>query len=91
MAQYKGCGRVNCRCAKGFKHRPFFYHVWYVQRIRYKSYVKKAEFDRINAGIEAFRAQRRGQFRKGKELLNLLSVIRREQRHTFNSMLNGGS
>jgi hypothetical protein len=61
MAQYKRCGRVNCRCAKGFKHGPFFYHVWYVQGIRYKTYVKKADFDRLNAGIGAFRAQRREQ------------------------------
>ena len=76
MAQYKRCGRDNCRCAKGFKHGPFFYHVWYVQGIRYKSYVKKADFDRINAGIEAFQAQRQQQQQSAAELTNMLREIR---------------
>ena len=62
-----------------------------VQGIRYKTYVKKADFDRIQAGIQAFRAQRRYERRRGDELLGLLRMIRREQRHTLKSMLNGGS
>ncbi len=83
MAQYKRCGRVNCRCAKGFKHGPFFYHVWYVQGIRYKSYVKKADFDRIQAGIEAFRAQRREQQQADAELRTMLQEIKEASRNIY--------
>ena len=81
MAQYKTCGRNNCRCAKGFKHGPFFYHVWYVQGIRYKSYVKKADFDRIQAGIEAFRTQKREQQIADAELRTMLREIRDASRN----------
>jgi len=84
------CGRSNCKCANGSLHGPYYYRVWMVQGIRYKAYVKKADFDRIQAGIQAFRAQRRYQRRRGDELLSLLRMIRREQRGMFNSMLNGG-
>ena len=83
MAQYKRCGRVNCRCARGIKHGPFFYHVWYVQGIRYKSYVKKADFDRINAGIEAFRAQRREQHQADAELRTMLREVKEASRNVY--------
>ena len=83
MAQYKSCGRCNCRCSKGFKHGPFFYHVLYVQGIRYKSYVKKAEFDRINSGIEAFRAQRREQQNADEELRTMLKEIKEASRNVY--------
>jgi hypothetical protein len=83
MAQYKRCGNRNCRCAKGFKHGPFFYHVWYVQGIRYKSYVKKADFDRIKAGIAAFRAQRRERQRSAVELKTMLQEIREASRNVY--------
>ncbi len=80
MAQYKRCGRVNCRCAKGFKHGPFFYHVWYVKGIRYKAYVKKTDLDRIKVGIEAFRTERRKQQQSAANLLTLLREMREESR-----------
>ena len=83
MAQYKRCGSDNCRCAKGFKHGPFFYHVWYVQGVRYKSYVKKADFDRVNAGIEAFRAREREQQRSAAELRTMLREIREASRNVY--------
>ena len=83
MAQYKRCGRFNCRCARGFKHGPFFYHVWYVQGIRYKSYVKKGDFDRINAGIEAFRVQRHEQQQADTELRTMLREIREASQSVY--------
>ena len=83
MAQYKHCGRDNCHCAKDFKHGPFFYHVWYVQGIRYKAYVKKADFDRIKAGIEAFQAQRREQQQSRAEIKAILRENREAHRNLY--------
>jgi len=80
MAQYERCGSDYCRCSKGFKHGPVFYYVWYAQGTRYKSYVKKADFDRIKAGIEAFRAQKREQQRSAAELKSMLREIREASR-----------
>ena len=71
MAQYKRCGRGNCRCAKGAKHGPFFYHVWYVKGIRYKTYVKKTDLDRIKVGIEAFHIQKRERQQSDAKLVAL--------------------
>lgn len=83
MAQYKRCGRGNCRCANGFKHGPFFYHVWYVQGTRYKSYVKKADLDRINTGIEAFQAQKREQQQSKAEIEAILRENREAHRTLY--------
>jgi hypothetical protein len=81
MAQYKRCGRANCRCASGSKHGPFFYHVWYAQGTRHKSYVKKADLVRISAGIEAYRTQRREQRQSAEEMKSLAREIREANRN----------
>ena len=77
------CGRSNCKCANGSLHGPYYYHVWMVQGIRYKSYVKKADFDRINAGIEASRAQRRERQKANAELRTMLREIRDASRNVY--------
>ena len=83
MAQYKRCGRDNCRCAKDFKHGPFFYHVWYVQGERFKKYVRKSDFDRIKASIEAFQAQRREQQQSRAEIEAILRENREARRNLY--------
>lgn len=77
------CGRSNCKCADGSLHGPYYYRVWMVQGVRYKTYVKKAEFDRINSGIEAFRAQRREQQQADAELRTMLREIREASRNVY--------
>jgi len=37
--------------------------------IRFKRYIKKADFDRIKAGIEAFQAQKREQQQSKAEII----------------------
>ena len=78
MAQYKSCGRANCRCSKGSKHGPFFYHVWYVRGRRHKRYVRKADLEQTKAGIEALRAQ----MQKRQEEVAEIKAILRENRET---------
>jgi len=51
------CGHADCKCTNGSLHGPYYYRVWMVRGKRFKKYVKKIDFDRINASIEAFRAQ----------------------------------
>jgi hypothetical protein len=77
------CGRSNCKCACGSLHGPYYYRVWMVQGIRYKSYVKKADFDRIHAGIEAFRAQKREQQQADAELRTMLRESREASRNVY--------
>lgn len=58
MAQYKRCGRSNCRCAGAYRHGPFFYHVVYICGKRVKRYVKQAKLGQYQAGILAFQTQK---------------------------------
>jgi hypothetical protein len=83
MPQYKRCGRPNCKCSSGSLHGPFFYHVWYVQGTRYKSYVKRADSDRIKAGIEAFQAQKREQQQSRAEIKAILRENREAHRKLY--------
>jgi hypothetical protein len=51
--------------------------------IRYKTYVKKADFERIKAGIEAFRAQKREQQESAAEVRTMLREIRDARRSVY--------
>src|SRR5437588_12698385 len=53
------CGRANCKCASGSLHGPYYYRVWMMRGRRFKTYVKKADLERIKAGIDALCAQKR--------------------------------
>jgi hypothetical protein len=83
MVQFKRCGRNNCKCKNGSAHGPYYYHSWYVDGIRYKTYIKKVDFDRINAGIEAFRTQRRDQQQSAAEFKTMLREMREASRNVY--------
>lgn len=82
LEQFKRCGRSNCKCVNGSLHGPYYYRVWMARGIRYKSYVKKADFDRIKAGIEAFHAKKR-------DRAEIQTILRenREARRYLNAVL----
>ena len=93
-ARYVTCGKPNCRCAKGQLHGPYFCRRWVVDGNRRSTYIRKQAISDVKVAISAFKHKRessRKQRRRGDELLNLLRMIRREQRDRFNSMVNGGS
>jgi len=90
MAQYKSCGRDNCRCARGYKHGPFFYHVWYVRGRRHKRYARKADLGRIESGIEALRAQKRKRQEEAAEIKALLRENRETHRRLYAILRLGG-
>jgi hypothetical protein len=91
LAQFKRCGRSNCRCAAGSLHGPYYYRVWMAQGTRYKTYVKKADLERISAGIEAFQAQKREQQQSRAEIKNLLRENRETRRNLYAILRSGGS
>lgn len=86
LTQFKRCGRSNCKCVSGSLHGPYYYRVWMLRGIRFKSYVRKADFDRIKAGIEAFQAQRRAQQQEREEIKTILRE-NRETRRYLNAIL----
>lgn len=54
-AQYKRCGKTNCRCARGELHGPYYYRFrWRAGRVT-KAYVPLAEVE----GVRAACARRR--------------------------------
>jgi hypothetical protein len=83
LIQFKRCGRSNCKCINGSLHGPYYYRVWMVRGIRFKSYVRKADFDRIKAGIEAFQAQRREQQQERAEIKTILRENREAHRNLY--------
>jgi hypothetical protein len=48
--QWRRCGKVNCKCAKGELHGGYYYHFYYVRGKLHKQYVKKREVLQVKAG-----------------------------------------
>jgi hypothetical protein len=66
-AEYKRCGKANCRCASGDEsdlHGPYYYRRWRDEDgTQQKEYVPEDELETVHAGIE----KRRRRLRKERE------------------------
>ena len=63
IAQYRRCGRGNCRCAGGPPHGPYFFHYWRAGGKARKRYVVRLDAPRVAALCDrrrALGASRRG-------------------------------
>lgn len=57
IAQYRRCGRLNCRCASGLQHGPYFFHYWRAGGTARKRYVARLDAPRVAALCEHRRAR----------------------------------
>ena len=55
VSQYLKCGKMNCRCQRGFKHGPFYYLVQCLGTGRVRKFLLKtpAQRKQARAGIAA--------------------------------------
>lgn len=54
-AQYKKCGKANCRCARGELHGPYYYRFqWHDGRV-IKWYIPLSQVDAVTAACERHR------------------------------------
>jgi hypothetical protein len=61
VRQYLTCGKINCRCRRGFKHGPFYYLVQCLGTNRVRKFLLKTSAQRkqARAGIAAHLKLRR--------------------------------
>jgi len=57
IAQYRRCGRPNCRCASGPQHGPYFFHYWRAGGTARKRYVARLDAPRVAALCDRYRAR----------------------------------
>jgi hypothetical protein len=75
-AQWKRCGKPNCRCAKGELHGAYYYHFFYVDGKLLKKYVKKADVSRMKIAVETYRQQQQQGRRQVQEAMQAFRLIR---------------
>ena len=51
------CGKAGCRCAQGHLHGPYGRRFWRENGRTRQQYVRKAEVERVQAGLQAWRAE----------------------------------
>ena len=70
-AQYKRCGKANCKCARGQLHGPYYYRfVWVSGRV-VKEYVPLSQTDEIRAACARYRALQ-DKLREGRRHFQML-------------------
>ena len=74
IAQYRRCGRVNCRCATGRPHGPYFFHYWREGGRARKRYVARLDAPRV-AALCARRRARRVSRRAARRLLGEFAAL----------------
>ncbi len=70
-AEMVKCGKLNCKCARGKLHGPYFYHFTWCQGQRSKWYVKRADVAQIRAACQAYR-DLQAELREGRRNYSLL-------------------
>jgi hypothetical protein len=80
-AQYKRCGRANCKCAGGRLHGPYYYRfTWEAGRV-VKEYIPLSRVEEVEAACARHRAvqdERREGRRQFQTLLSRLRSTLRE-------------
>lgn len=86
------CGKLNCRCATGEKHRAYYYFTRRNGKLR-KTYVRRSELEYFTKLVEQAKSARKQNRKVNKIYLDLLKTARLElktlqaQSHRFISNL----
>lgn len=64
--EFKRCGKSNCRCNKGLRHGPYYYHYWREHGQLRKRYVRA---DRLTETLEQVALQK-------SEEINVSEILR---------------
>jgi hypothetical protein len=87
-AQWKKCGKSNCRCVSGELHGPYYYRFWWDGGRQHKSFIRKADVERVREACEAYRRvkaltreNRTRQRRHMRYLQQLLATLRGHELH----------
>ena len=54
-AEFRTCGKPNCRCARGERHGPYLYRRWREGGRQRRSYVKPAAAAQVAAALDEWR------------------------------------
>ena len=54
-AEFRTCGKPNCRCARGKHHGPYLYLRWHEDGRQRRSYVKLAAAAQVAEALDAWR------------------------------------
>lgn len=54
-AEWKTCGKANCRCGHAQLHGPYFYRRWREGRRQRKAYVPRQRVDEVERAIARWR------------------------------------
>ena len=53
--EWKRCGKLACRCARGELHGPYWYRRWWESGRQHKQYVQPADMDNVLTALADWR------------------------------------
>lgn len=80
-AQWKQCGKPNCKCANGLLHGPYYYRFWYEFGQQRKTYVKKADVLSVKVACDTRRREQRQARQDWDEALRTLRLMKSRLYH----------
>ncbi len=87
-AQWKKCGKSNCRCARGELHGPYYYRFWWEGGRQRKSFIRGSEVEQVREACQAYRRfkarrceARVRQRQQMQQLHTLLATLRGHELH----------
>ncbi len=76
QAEYKGCGKPACRCARGELHGPYLYRRWREGGRQRRQYVKPTDAQQVEAALAEWRRLHPPAYAMRQELAELRRLLR---------------
>jgi hypothetical protein len=77
------CGKLNCKCAKGELHGPYFVYRVRTYGKRHSKYIRKRDVSAVKLAVEQGRAERKQSQRELQEAIRTLRLMRNGFRRLF--------
>jgi hypothetical protein len=75
QAEYKGCGKPACRCARGELHGPYLYRRWREGGRLRRQYVRPRDAERVQAALTEWRRLHPPTWQTRQELAYLRRLV----------------
>ena len=76
VADWKTCGKPNCRCARGDRHGPYLSLRWREHGRQRRRYVRAEDADRVTTAIQTWQYLHPPAYRLRQELAALRRSLR---------------
>lgn len=86
--QWKKCGKLICKCARGELHGPYFYRFGWAGGRQFKEYVRLADVEDVRSACQEYR-ELQAELREGRRSFRAMLALLRQHEQEIRTLMKG--